>query len=536
MGGGGSGEFAERCAILFSFERFRARARIAVTAAAIRNVTSYVHTADAATAREAALAAAIMRPIALVLPLLAAAAAQGQPYLYLGPGYIPAGGDIFSASFDLQQAEAWCSTNSSCLGFTFYGTNPLVPNGSVYFKSQTQFQPDGEWQAYARVGQPFVTVEAADGPALFQLNPLTNGCHLDLGYTQQPKALYSQLIYGESFEQGTTNSSDGYAWQTKWAAGGATGTAALDPTVLFNNRSSLMLTVSSSSSSSTAASSSSTVAASAATPPSFGLTNRGLGDEGLFLSGSPSRSFPYDGYVFVLAPQGTSLFLALNDHTTGTLLDGAVFPVPPSSNWQRVNFTLYPSANTTCVGIPVGSDPTIDCGQMGGIGHICVRCGGEFVLALAAGANPAHVGYVFVEPGEWGRFAGLSILKTGVDTLKKMGITAIRAGGSFSNTIKWKAWRGVPWERPSMQESWKNSLLSGFGPFEVIDMANAAGIVPFVTLEWDQDGGGQPSTQTWADLVEYAWGDETTAWGSVRIYNDSHPQPFNVTYFELGNE
>ena len=35
--------------------------------------------------------------------------------------------------------------------------------------------------------------------------------------------------------------------------------------------------------------------------------------------------------------------------------------------------------------------------------------------------------------------------------------------------------------------------------------------------------------------VEYAWGDASTAWGAVRMLNDTHPAPFNVSIFELGN-
>ena len=30
--------------------------------------------------------------------------------------------------------------------------------------------------------------------------------------------------------------------------------------------------------------------------------------------------------------------------------------------------------------------------------------------------------------------------------------------------------------------------------------------------------------------------DETTAWGAVRVRNDSHPAPFDLRFFELGNE
>jgi hypothetical protein len=478
----------------------------------------------------AALVAALLLPAAHAV---AAAAVAPPGYLYNGPGYIPDGGDIFSGPFTLDGAEAWCSANSSCLAFTFFSSDPLAPNGTVYFKSQTQFVPDEAWQSYFRVGQPFVTLDAGAAD-LFPLNPLYLGVHLDLGYVQQPRGLYAQLIYGESFEQGTT-AADGYAWQTTWSTGAATGSASLDPSTRFNNRSSLKLTVTPSRTGSASTPGGAAAAAAAALPPSYGLTNRGIGNEGLSLSASP-----YEGYLFVLAPSGATVLIGLNDHTTATLLDSATLVVPASPVWQRVDFTLHPSSPTTCAGIVPGSDPTIDCGEMGGVGHICVRCGGEFVLALASsGSEPsstAHIGYVYLQPGPWGTFAGLPVLASGMDLLRTMGVTAIRAGGSFSNTIRWKEWRGDPWTRPSMQETWKNSLLSGFGPFEVVDMANAAGMLPVITLAWDQAGTGLPSVQEWADLVEYAWGDATTPWGRVRILNDSHPLPYNVTVFELGNE
>ena len=36
--------------------------------------------------------------------------------------------------------------------------------------------------------------------------------------------------------------------------------------------------------------------------------------------------------------------------------------------------------------------------------------------------------------------------------------------------------------------------------------------------------------------VEYCWGDaQTTSWGQRRAA-DGHPQPYNITVFELGNE
>ena len=38
-----------------------------------------------------------------------------------------------------------------------------------------------------------------------------------------------------------------------------------------------------------------------------------------------------------------------------------------------------------------------------------------------------------------------------------------------------------------------------------------------------------------ADLIDYCHGGADTTWGAKRIA-DGHPQPYNVTTFELGNE
>ena len=45
--------------------------------------------------------------------------------------------------------------------------------------------------------------------------------------------------------------------------------------------------------------------------------------------------------------------------------------------------------------------------------------------------------------------AGLPVLKSGVDSLHSMGVTAIRLGGSFTDAdfYFWKRWIGNPWER-----------------------------------------------------------------------------------------
>jgi hypothetical protein len=318
------------------------------------------------------------------------------------------------------------------------------------------------------------------------------------------------LVYGESFEQGTTATS-GYAWQNQFVAPGVTASIGIDPNVGPNPNK---------------ASSSLGITYTAGTGPA-GLANRGIGNEGMSLEGGKV----YDGYVFVLALNGANLWLAVNDYVTSKILDSTVINVPASASWQQINFTLTPTASTTCNGITPGSVANIDCGNLGGNpGHICIMCSGELQVGLN-GVGEAHIGYVFFEPGPWGRLANQPVLKSAVDTMAMMGTRVIRQGGTVSQSFTWKEWRGVPWMRPSMQHVWGDSLVSGWGPFEFIDMANAVGIVPVVTLAYDTN-----SATDWADLVEYTWGDSSTTWGAIRTFNDSHPAPYNITIWELGNE
>ena len=84
--------------------------------------------------------------------------------------------------------------------------------------------------------------------------------------------------------------------------------------------------------------------------------------------------------------------------------------------------------------------------------------------------------------------------------------------------MRWKDWRGPQWNRPSVGQIWGKSFLAGWGPFEVIDMCAALDIEPIITLAYDLN-----DPLDWADLVEYCFGGEDTAW--VRHFPAQFP-PF----------
>jgi hypothetical protein len=259
----------------------------------------------------------------------------------------------------------------------------------------------------------------------------------------------------------------------------------------------------------------------------------------------------YEGFLWAKAATHAALItVSLEDYTTKEVLASQSFTVihltadesvGVYNGFMRYNFSLIPSASTACVDIThdEGAATNISCGgtnYKSPIGHTCVRCAGQFKIALATTAD-VLVNYAFLQAGEWGRVPGISVLSSAADTLRRMGVKAIRQGGSYASGAadeaayyQWQKWTGPAWTRPSRTNGvWKKCLLSGWGPFEMIDMCNHLDIEPIITTT-------ESSTpDEFADLVEYCWGNSTTKMGAKRA-EDGHPEQYRVRYFELGNE
>jgi len=258
-----------------------------------------------------------------------------------------------------------------------------------------------------------------------------------------------------------------------------------------------------------------------------GYVNRGIGWEGLVFQGGKK----YEGYFFAKGDVAVTIIVQLQDRTTNAVLASSKLSFE-GGDWRMLNFSLTSSSNTNCVDGSLA--PDVHCGKNGPHSHICVKCAGQFFIGLDSPGS-VIIDYVFMQPGTWGRLNDLPVLASGASNLKKLGITLIRQGGSFAKPSMyfWKLWRGKPWERPSSGWEWGKSLVSGWGPFEFIDMCEALGIEPVMTTAAENSDCCKPDDM--ADLVEYCWGDANTKWGKQRI-QDGHPSPYKVRIFELGNE
>lgn len=107
-------------------------------------------------------------------------------------GFLEAGDDLYSTMMTVDSAAQWCTSNSSCAGFTFSSTDPLCNNGqcNIYFKSAVAFAPSSTWQTYVKPGPPINNVTSTFFPYMnATLGPI--GCMQTALMTNlQPNTLY----------------------------------------------------------------------------------------------------------------------------------------------------------------------------------------------------------------------------------------------------------------------------------------------------------------------------------------------------------
>ncbi|HKW28537.1 MAG TPA: alpha-L-arabinofuranosidase C-terminal domain-containing protein [Verrucomicrobiae bacterium] len=316
---------------------------------------------------------------------------------------------------------------------------------------------------------------------LHQVSPyLTGACLEDVNH-EIYGGIYSQMIFGESFQEPAVNNVAG-AVSGMWSPirrGTATGRCSLETTNPFVGTQSQVITFT-------------------AGTGQVGIANQGLNHWGMALVGGRS----YTGCLDVRAAVPTILWVAL-ESADGSRVYAEQSLSVTSHNWQHLNFTLAPSAGDTA---------------------------GRFSIRLNQPGSVV-VGYAFLQPGPWGCFRGLPVRKDVAEGLINQGITILRYGGSMVNApgYRWKKMIGSRDRRPPYTGTWYPYSSDGWGIPDFLNFCEAAGFLAVPDFNMGE------TPQDMSDFIEYVNGPTNSVWGAQRLA-DGHPLSYGLKYIELGNE
>ena len=88
----------------------------------------------------------------------------------------------------------------------------------------------------------------------------------------------------------------------------------------------------------------------------------------------------------------TTFQVSLEDWTVNSVLDSAAITASTGGQWQRFNFTLTPSQNTSCF---AGNQ------SLEGFEQYVYSCSGRFVISLTEPGVALDVDYTYLSPGSW---------------------------------------------------------------------------------------------------------------------------------------
>jgi alpha-L-arabinofuranosidase len=235
----------------------------------------------------------------------------------------------------------------------------------------------------------------------------------------------------------------------------------------------------------------------------IGIENQGLNRWGMNFQ--PGKT--YDGYIWVRneakgRAAHSTLLVSLESRDGANAYAERALEVK-NRDWQRIDFKLTPRASDTA---------------------------GRFSIKLKK-PGAVTLGYVFLEPGEWGRFKGLPVRKDISEALVAQGLTVLRYGGSMINhpEYRWKKMIGPRSRRPPYHGTWYAYSSNGWGIFDFLNFCEAAGQLGIPAINMDE------SPEDMKDFFEYANGTVTSAWGRRRAA-DGHPKSYGLRFVELGNE
>jgi hypothetical protein len=308
---------------------------------------------------------------------------------------------------------------------------------------------------------------------------MTGACLEDVNH-EVYGGLYSQMIFGESFQEPAPRKDEGVSGMWRGLRHGtATGRFALETDRPFVGRQSQRLTFE-------------------AGEGEVGLENHGLKRWGLSFVGGK----PYEGHVWLRANRPAEVIVAL-ESGDGERVHAETPLKVAAGDWRRLDFRLTPKATDRS---------------------------GRFALKLR---RPGSVlaGYAFLQPGEWGRFKGLPVRRDVAEALVAQGLTVLRYGGSMVNApeYRWKKMIGPRDRRPPYKGFWYPYATNGWGILDFLDFCEAAGFLAVPAFNLDE------APQDLADFVEYVNGPADSPWGRRRAAA-GHPAPYRLRHLELGNE
>jgi len=117
-------------------------------------------------------------------------------------------------------------------------------------------------------------------------------------------------------------------------------------------------------------------------------------------------------------------------------------------------------------------------------------------------------------------------------------------GDHIPDRFEWKKTIGPLVDRPTHPSPWRYQSSDGMGLLEFLEWCEDLNMQPVLavyagySLQQEHVNPGpdlEPYVQDALDEIEYVTGGPETKWGAIRVEN-GHPQPFKLTYVEVGNE
>lgn len=210
----------------------------------------------------------------------------------------------------------------------------------------------------------------------------------------------------------------------------------------------------------------------------IGIYNSGLNKQGIHLEANK----PYDGILRLKSNGADVVYLSLRD-SKGNILAEKPYTLKNDGSYEKVTFELTPS----------NTDPK-----------------GSFGISLK-NKGEVELGFVFLQPGEWGRVKGLPVRKMMIDALKKQGISVIRYNGSMVDVgvdtylYRWKKMIGpIDERRICFRNGFNPYATHTFGITEMLQVAEALDAQVMIGMNINE------TYEDIRDFVEYVNGDTST--------------------------